>query len=165
MSQWRDLSIVETADPADIPEVKRLFLEYARWFEDTFGHDFCFQGFEAELQNLPAPYAPPLGTIWLARTPEHQAVGVIAVKPLTEAGMCEMKRLWIDPAHRASGLGRHLAGLSTAWARDQGYRTMKLDTLKRMRAALALYRSLGFAEIDAYVDNPIDDVLFLGLEL
>ena len=166
MSQWRNLSIVETADPADMPEVKRLFLDYARWFEDTFGHDFCFQGFEAELRDLPRPYAPPRGAIWLARpSAAGGAVGVIAVKPLAEAGVCEMKRLWIDPEYRATGLGRHLAALSIAWSRDRGYRSMKLDTLGRMGAAVALYRSLGFAEIDAYVDNPIEDVLFLGLKL
>jgi GNAT superfamily N-acetyltransferase len=165
LSKWRNLSIVETADPADMPEVRRLFLDYARWFEATFGHDFCFQGFEAELRDLPGVYAPSRGAIWLARTSGIEAVGVIAVKPLAEAGVCEMKRLWIDPEHRATGLGRHLAGLSIAWAKDRGYHTMKLDTLRRMAAAVALYRSLGFDEIDAYVDNPIADVLFLGLAL
>ena len=168
MSQWRNLSIVENAYPADMPEVRRLFLDYARWFEDTFGHDFCFQGFEAELRDLPGPYASPRGAIWLVRPSSSaagEAVGVIAVKPLVEAGVCEMKRLWIDPEHRTTGLGRHLAALSIAWSRDRGYQTMKLDTLRRMEAAVALYRSLGFVEIDAYIDNPIEDVLFLGLQL
>lgn len=165
MSEWKTLSIVGTGDPADMPDVTRLFLDYARWFEASFHHTFCFQGFDAELRNLPGAYAPPGGNIWLAKPAEGGAVGVIAVKPLTDPGACEMKRLWVDPAWHGAGLGRHLAALSIAWARERGYRTMKLDTLKRMAAAVALYRSLGFVEIDAYVANPLDDVMFLGLKL
>ena len=168
-SNWKNLSIVETGDPADMLEVTRLFLDYARWFEASFHHTFCFQGFDAELRDLPGVYTPPGGNIWLARPTESGAdggaVGVIAVKPLAEPGVCEMKRLWLDPDWHGAGLGRHLAALSIAWARERGYRTMQLDTLKRMAVAVALYRSLGFVEIDAYVANPIDDVMFLGLAL
>ena len=114
----------------------------------------------------PAARTPPAGAIWLARpVGVREAVGVIAVKPLADPGVCEMKRLWVDPARHGAGLGRHLASLSIAWARHRGYRTMRLDTLKRMEAATALYRSLGFIDIDAYVHNPIEDVMFMGLEL
>lgn len=165
---WKNLSIVETGDPAHMPEVARMLEDYARWFEATFRHTLCFQDFDAELQNLPGAYAPPGGTIWLAHPAEagtDNAIGVIAVKPLADPGACEMKRLWVDPGWQGTGLGRHLATLSIDWARDTGYRTMKLDTLKRMTAALALYRSLGFVEIAPYVANPLDDVVYLGLEL
>lgn len=165
MTKWKELSIVETANSGQMTEVSRLFLDYARWFEARFRHTFCFQNFDAELAALPGLYAPPEGNIWLALAPPSTAVGVIAVKPLAAAGVCEMKRLWVDPAWRRGGLGRELATLSIAWARRRGYRAMKLDTLKRMEGAMALYRSLGFTEIDPYVANPIDDVVFLGLNL
>ena len=165
---WKNLSIVETGEPSDMPEVARLFGDYARWFEATFRHTLCFQDFDAELQNLPGAYAPPGGTIWLAHgveTGTGSAIGVIAVKPLGDPGVCEMKRLWVDPGWQGTGLGCHLAMLSIDWARRRGYRTMKLDTLKRMTAAVALYRSLGFQEIVPYVANPLDDVVYLGLNL
>jgi len=162
---WKNLSIVETGDPAHMPEVTRLFLDYARWFEASFHHTFCFQDFDAELRDLPGVYAPPGGNIWLAVPSDAGAVGVIAVKPLGDPEVCEMKRLWVDPKWQGAGLGRYLALLSVAWARQRGYRTMKLDTLTRMRAAVALYRSLGFVETDPYVANPIDDVLYLALAL
>jgi len=169
VAQWKTLSIVETGDPADMPEVARLFLDYARWFEATFNHTLCLQDFDAELRSLPGAYAPPGGNIWLALPPQTAetagAVGAIAVKPLADGGVCEMKRLWVAPDWQGAGLGRHLAAMSIAWARQRGYRTMRLDTLKRMAPAVALYRSLGFREIDPYVANPIDDVMYLGLTL
>lgn len=161
--EWKNLSIVETGDLADMPDVARLFGDYARWFEASFHHTLCFQDFDAELANLPGAYAPPRGSIWLARPADAGAVGVIAVKPLADPDVCEMKRLWVAPPWQGTGLGRHLAALSIAWARRRGYRTMRLDTLKRMAPAVALYRSLGFTEIDPYVANPIDDVMYLGL--
>jgi GNAT superfamily N-acetyltransferase len=87
-----------------------------------------------------------------------------ALRPLGE-GAGEMKRLYVRPSARASGLGRALVEASIARARELGYATMRLDTLPRMDAARALYLSLGFRPIERYNDNPIEGVLFFGLLL
>ncbi len=77
-----------------------------------------------------------------------------------------MKRLWVDDVAKGVGLGRALAETSIAFARNAGYRTMKLDTLRtRMPAAISLYRSLGFVETEAYVHNPERDVLYMQRSL
>jgi ribosomal protein S18 acetylase RimI-like enzyme len=76
-----------------------------------------------------------------------------------------MKRLYVRPAARGSGVGRELVEASIVRARELGYATLRLDTLSRMDAARALYRSLGFRPIERYNENPIEGVLFFELQL
>src|SRR5204862_8268605 len=119
-----------------------------REYEAGIGISLCFQNFDAEVAGLPGDYAPPGGAMLLARQaggPELR--GCVAVRPvLGSPGLCEMKRLFVRPAGRASGLGRQLALAAMAEAGRLGYARMCLDTLPSMTAAQALYRALGFRQ-------------------
>lgn len=46
-----------------------------------------------------------------------------------------------------------------------GYSRVTLDTLPRMAAAIHLYTSLGFVERGAYYDTPLQDTIFMELQL
>jgi len=148
---------VRRADPAlDLTIVRVLFREYAQ----SLGFALDFQGFESELAALPGEYAEPRGAILLAHSPAGEPWGVVALRPLDDDGVCEMKRMYVRPEARGQGLGRILGEAIVAAARERGYRAMRLDTIDTMTAAIELYRSLGFREIEAYRFNPLPGALY-----
>jgi putative acetyltransferase len=128
-----------------------------RAYEASLDVSLCFQGFEAELAGLPGDYAPPLGTMLVARSPTDMAtlLGMVALRPVPDrAGLCEMKRLFVRSAARGSGLGRRLALALMDDAAGLGYRRMCLDTLPDMQAAQMLYRSIGFRQTGTSNSEP-----------
>ena len=151
--------LTEAARPEDFAAARVLFREYAA----ELAVDLCFQGFEAELEQLPDLYRAPTGCLLIARADER-AVGCGALRRLSDE-VCEMKRLYVRAEARGTGLGRILAERLTAKGRALGYARMRLDTLARLTAARELYRSMGFAEIDPYYDNPLTDVVYMELDL
>jgi ribosomal protein S18 acetylase RimI-like enzyme len=153
------ISIDQAASPDQLASIRELFLEYASSLEISL----CFQNFEQELASLPGKYAPPAGRILLAQATD-QSVGCVALRPI-DAGVCEMKRLYVRPNFRGRGLGRSLALAIIAAAREVGYKSMRLDTLASMAPAITLYRRLGFRPIPAYYANPSDNAVFLELIL
>jgi putative acetyltransferase len=151
---------------ADLDAIKVLFAEYAQ----SLGFSLVYQGFEAELVQLPGKYAPPQGALLLARA-DGEVAGCVALREL-EPGICEMKRLYVRPAHRGRrtgdglSIGRALTQAVIAAARERGYRRLRLDTISgKMDAAVRLYRSMGFVDIPPYYPSPIPDTAYMELIL
>jgi putative acetyltransferase len=149
----------ETAEQVQI--AREMIVEYATWLE----FNLCFQGFEEEMQSLPGKYAPPSGRILLAMW-EGRPAGVIALRAMEEAGLCEMKRLYVRPAFRGHDIGRKLAKRIIGEAIAIGYSRMRLDTIPgKMDRAIEMYRELGFVETAPYYDTPVGHTVFLELAL
>jgi putative acetyltransferase len=143
--------------------VRDIFREYAH----GLGVDLCFQQFDEELATLPGDYGPPRGALFLARM-DGAIAGCCALRPLDTAdypNAAEMKRLYVRPAFRGTGLGRQLTEAALDAARERGYACVLLDTLSDMEAARALYEDLGFEEIPPYYHNPIPGAHYLKADL
>jgi len=158
------IDLIQATLPEHIEQVRGLFLEYG----SSLGFSLCFQSFDEELKSLPGAYGPPSGRLLLARYQgpygEH-AAGCIALRKL-QAGVCEMKRLYVRPGDRGLGLGRMLVERVIADARAIGYERMRLDTVaSAMQDAMALYRRMGFREIPPYSAIPIESALWMELLL
>lgn len=144
----------------DVTDATRLFETYAK----SIGIDLSFQDFATEMSSMPGKYAPPTGALLLARNATGAAIGCVGLRPLGD-GYCEMKRLYVAPEGRGLGLGGALAGGVVDEARRLGYRAMRLDTLPHMEPARASYRRLGFKEVGAYYETPLEGTIFMELDL
>lgn len=142
---------------------RTLMREYAHFLNESVGgQHICVESLEEELAGLPGSYAEPAGTVLLAFNDDTPA-GCVALKPLhldhtadPNDKPCEMKRLWVRPTAQGTGLGRQLADAIVTAARERGYTAMYLDTMPQsMPAAYRLYRSMGFAPVDRYNQNPV----------
>jgi putative acetyltransferase len=164
-SALKGFAFTQAESPTQIAQARELFLEYAQ----SLGFSLCFQNFDEELAHLPGDYAPPQGRLLLADY-EGQLAGCVALHKLDpdnpDPGICEMKRLYLRPHFRGKGVGRALADRIIAEARHIGYHRMRLDTVEPvMKDAVAMYRKLGFREINPYCENPIAGALYMELIL
>jgi GNAT superfamily N-acetyltransferase len=147
---------IRDATSEDLDEIRKMLLEYEAWI----GVDLCFQNFKQELAELPGKYAPPRGRLLIA----DPNAGCVALRPIDdETG--EMKRLFVRPEFRGTGLGKLLVLRVIEEARAEGYKKVRLDTMPMMESAQKLYQQLGFRDIEAYRLNPQPGVRYMELSL
>jgi GNAT superfamily N-acetyltransferase len=142
---------------ADHADVRALWHDYLSWvnpeLEAQYGISFPIEEIlEKNLADL-SPFAPPRGRLLLASDTDG-AAGIACLQPIS-AEVGEVKRMYVRPRARGTGLGRRLlAGLLDA-AREAGYRGVRLDSARFMDAAHALYRSAGFRDIEPYEESEV----------
>ena len=154
------MEFIQAESAEHVTYARELFKEYAA----ALGINLCFQNFDQELAELPGAYAPPDGRLLFALH-GNKIAGCIALRKIGDEA-CEMKRLYVRPEFRGQQIGRALVERLIREAREIGYMRMRLDTLPaKMDEAIALYRSLGFREIEPYYHNPVAGALFMELSL
>jgi GNAT superfamily N-acetyltransferase len=144
----------------DLDEVRRLFCEFVVWHQARQAQNaglvaayFDDDAWQAELDGLPGAYAATVGGALLLATLDGAAVGCVAIRQLDDES-CEMKRMYVDDTGRGQGVGTALGEAVIQRARDLDHSAIHLDTSIEQHEAIALYRSLGFEEVDPYYAVP-----------
>lgn len=166
-------TIREAASKADYDAFGRVIRAYVEWCRERYkampwlvDAAFGYQALDEELKDLPAKYGPPEGRTFLAFE-EGQVAGGVAYHRLSD-GVCEMKRMFVFKEHAGRGIGRLLCRTLIDEASAAGFSTMRLDTSRDMREAIALYKSAGFVSCAPYIDYPErlkSMILFMELPL
>jgi GNAT superfamily N-acetyltransferase len=88
------------------------------------------------------------GTFLMARA-AGRAVGCGGVR-LIDATTAEVKRMYVEPTHRGTGLGRAVLLALEAAAQQMGVQRLVLETGVHQQAAIAVYRRAGFTQVDCW---------------
>jgi ribosomal protein S18 acetylase RimI-like enzyme len=134
---------LRTADP-EAPAARPLWAGLAEEYARAYG-----ERIEGELSiREAADFRPPRGVLLLL-TQGSDTIAGGALAPLA-AGVAEVKRMWTSPRHRRRGHARViLAGLERH-AAELGYRSLRLQTGERSRAAVELYRAAGYRRVPPF---------------
>lgn len=154
-----NISIIPAKTKEDFIKGRTLFLDYQK----SLDFKIDFQDFNLELKNIDKQYALPTGVLLLAKYQE-QTVGCIALRKLKNH-TAELKRMYVQPEFRETGIGFSLLKQVLDKAKEMGYQKVRLDSLKRMKKAVELYKYFGFYTIKPYRFNPMKDALFMEKEL
>lgn len=100
--------------------------------------------------------------LMIIRDQQLNAVGCGAIV-LNDDGAGEMKRVYIDPAHRGQHLGEKLMVALEDEALSRGCHTVRLETGIKQHAAVRLYEQSGYAFCPAFAPYN-EDPLSLFME-
>jgi GNAT superfamily N-acetyltransferase len=140
-------------------EAGELIRAYLQWLNKRLASDYgmTFDAdsmVESDLSDT-LKFHPPSGRFYLALY-DGEVAGVGCLKSLgAEVG--ELQRMYVLPEFRGNGVGRALANRLIEDARSMGLKELRLESLEFLKAAHALYDSLGFKRIGRYADNSMGD--------
>ncbi len=153
------IEIKHCTSVSDFSQAIRITKDYIEWLNMDLG----FQDINKELEGFSFMYGQPDGLFLLALD-VGVLVGGIGLRSF-KPSICEMKRLFVYDHYKGEGVGRILCEALIKEAKGLGYEKMLLDTLNRLEAATALYKSLGFKEIPPYRYNPDPTAIYMELDL
>lgn len=149
-------SRVREASAVDDDAVLALMTEYMAWALATFESAYGFaMGRDAEHSaDALAKFRRPAGVVALAEV-DGAPAGVAALR-VQDDGATEIKRMYVRPEHRGTGLGAELLDWLLDLSRDElRAPVVRLDSNRFMRDAHRLYESRGFVERPPYAGSEI----------
>jgi len=149
------IELVAVDDSALREAARRLIAEYARWIANSaaayYGLSFDIDAMVTSDIEDRTKFYPPSGRFYLVRRGDCN-VGVGCLTRITPS-TAEIQRMYVQPHARGVGAGRRLLQQLLSDARTIGYDVVRLESLRFLATAHALYKSVGFVEIAPYAEN------------
>lgn len=132
-----------------------LWEEYLNWSSLIFSHElglsFDTSQFLEQYITQFDEFAQPQGRLLLGEY-DNKIAGCACLRNIGE-NIGEVKRMYVRPEFQRKGIGRSLLLAIINEASHIGYSKLRLDTAPFTKAALSLYRSLGFYDIEPYFEK------------
>lgn len=113
-------------------------------------------GSDEEISAAPADFSPPDGLFVLAMV-AGEAVACGGIRPL-RPGIAEVKRMYVRPSARGTGMARRVLAHLESRAEQLGYGQLWLETGIMQPEAMRLYESSGYTPIPnfgQFADSPL----------
>jgi putative acetyltransferase len=78
--------------------------------------------------------------------------GIFPTDGLPE-GTCELVKMYLSPAARGLGLGRHMINQCLEIAKQTGYESVYLETMPELKKAVSVYEKFGFEFLQKPMGN------------
>lgn len=174
------MSVYETEFVNHPTTIERLFREYQEWTKQ--GIVESLGGCSAPVEEIKRAYDieaiirediaklsdPAAATSLFVAEDDHEIAGCVYLDGRSDQ-VGEIKRLYVRPAARGSGLGQSLMEAVIAAAREDSYSRLLLFTAPFTEAAQSLYEQLGFELTPPFEceapEHAYDDLVFMRLDL
>jgi putative acetyltransferase len=68
-------------------------------------------------------------------------------------GTCELVKMYLLPEYRRKGIGRALIEQCIAFAKENGFNQVYLETMPEFKRAVSIYNKLGFIKLPRSLGN------------
>lgn len=128
------------------------------------GYVFDPGGSHFDIRSINRQYLETGGGFWLLKK-DKNVIGTIGLKGIdSENSIGEVKRFFVIAEYQDKGYGKSMMSQIIDFARQAGFKKLRLDTEKQSFKALSVFRSFGFYQIPKYNDNDIAEI-FMELSI
>ena len=147
-------------------KVKELFSEYTSALVEKspkFKEYLAIQHYDDEVVHMEVKYGLPEGRLYLAYS-DGRLAGCVGLKDF-DGESCEIKRMYVRPEFRGHHFGEIMLTKIIDDAKEIGYKYILLDTFPFLKRAIHMYKKYGFYEIPSYNGSPMENLVYMKLEL
>jgi len=136
--------------PHRVGELGWLIHRQGLLYNQQYGWNIEFEALIAKLYHdfEMAPASPPKA-LWVAERNGAIVGSIFAMPSEGRPGTAQLRMLYVEPEARGLGIGRMLVDQCVRFARDNGYRRVRLWTQSILTPARKIYTAAGFRLVDS----------------